>query len=309
MTTLDDQIRQWRTAVLRDPAVDVTDADELETHLREQIADLEAVGMSPDEAFLIGVKRLGEVNSITAEFAREHGDRLWKQLTVARPDGIAHPRPVVTMLAFSALAVVLIQAARLLASVPPTDTWFVPEIVILGVPVLSAAFAVFPVLEAYFAVRRRLPWPVAIVLGVATVLLAVVANLFPFAAGASTAVLVAIHLPVLLWFVVGAAYVGGDVRSSVRRMDFIRFTGEWAIYCALIALGGIVLMGLTIAVLMPIAPDIVDEVIIWVVPSGAAAGVIVAAWLVEAKKSVVENLAPVLTAIFTPLFADRKSVV
>ena len=30
---------------------------------------------------------------------------------------------------------------------------------------------------------------------------------------------------------------------------------------------------------------------------------IVAAWLVEAKKSIVENLAPVLTAIFTPLFA------
>jgi hypothetical protein len=41
----------------------------------------------------------------------------------------------------------------------------------------------------------------------------------------------------------------------------------------------------------------------WVVPSGAAGAVIVAAWLVEAKKSIVENLAPVLTAIFTPLFA------
>jgi hypothetical protein len=41
----------------------------------------------------------------------------------------------------------------------------------------------------------------------------------------------------------------------------------------------------------------------WVVPSGAAGAVIVAAWLVEAKKSVVENMAPVLTMIFTPLFA------
>jgi hypothetical protein len=38
-------------------------------------------------------------------------------------------------------------------------------------------------------------------------------------------------------------------------------------------------------------------------PSGGAAAVIVAAWLVEAKKGVIENLAPVLTAIFTPLFA------
>ena len=41
----------------------------------------------------------------------------------------------------------------------------------------------------------------------------------------------------------------------------------------------------------------------WILPSGAAAAVIVAAWLVEAKKSVIENIAPVLTAIFTPIFA------
>ena len=36
--------------------------------------------------------------------------------------------------------------------------------------------------------------------------------------------------------------------------------------------------------------------------TGAAAATVVAAWLVEAKKSIVEHLAPVLTAIFTPLF-------
>ncbi|MDQ1514049.1 MAG: hypothetical protein QOC59_1891, partial [Microbacteriaceae bacterium] len=35
----------------------------------------------------------------------------------------------------------------------------------------------------------------------------------------------------------------------------------------------------------------------------SAGAVVVAAWLVEAKKSVIENIAPVLTAIFTPLFA------
>ncbi|MEJ5169818.1 MAG: Crp/Fnr family transcriptional regulator, partial [Fimbriimonadales bacterium] len=37
---------------------------------------------------------------------------------------------------------------------------------------------------------------------------------------------------VLLWLVVGVAYTGGDWRSSARRMDFLRFTGEWAIYYA-----------------------------------------------------------------------------
>ena len=36
---------------------------------------------------------------------------------------------------------------------------------------------------------------------------------------------------------------------------------------------------------------------------GAAGAVIVAAWLVESKQRVVENMAPVLTMLFTPLFA------
>jgi len=41
----------------------------------------------------------------------------------------------------------------------------------------------------------------------------------------------------------------------------------------------------------------------WLLPCGATAAVIVSAWLVEAKQSVIENMAPVLTRVFTPLFA------
>jgi hypothetical protein len=41
----------------------------------------------------------------------------------------------------------------------------------------------------------------------------------------------------------------------------------------------------------------------WLVPCGAAGAVLVAAWLVETKQSVIENMAPVLTRLFTPLFA------
>ena len=37
-------------------------------------------------------------------------------------------------------------------------------------------------------------------------------------------------------------------------------------------------------------------------PRGAAGAVIIGSWLVEAKQSVIENMAPVLTRLFTPLF-------
>jgi hypothetical protein len=85
-------------------------------------------------------------------------------------------------------------------------------------------------------------------------------------------------------------------------MDFIRFTGEWAVDLALIALGGGVLIALTMGVFAAIDLDagwFVEEVM---VPCGLAGAIIIAAWLVEAKQSVIENIAPVLTKLFTPLF-------
>lgn len=293
MSTLETQIGQWRAAILRGGSVDQADADELESHLREQIADLESIGLADDEAFLIAVRRLGQVDLITAEFAREHSDRLWKQLALTH-QADDRPRSVLLMLGFAVLTAVLVQVARLLAGFPEaSNPWFMRDV----------SLFVLPVLAAYFAITRRMPPSRSLALAGVVAVVAVAVNLFPFPPGASTDLLVAIHLPVLLWFVVGVAYVGGDVRSSAARMNFVRFTGEWAIYYALIALGGGVLLGLTGLVLSPIAPDAVEEVFLWVLPSGAAGAVIVAAWLVEAKKSIIENLAPVLTAIFTPLFA------
>jgi hypothetical protein len=41
----------------------------------------------------------------------------------------------------------------------------------------------------------------------------------------------------------------------------------------------------------------------WLVPCGAVGALIIASWLVEAKQSVIENMAPVLARLFTPLFA------
>ena len=91
-------------------------------------------------------------------------------------------------------------------------------------------------------------------------------------------------------------------------MDFVRFSGEWVIYYVLIALGGGVLLRLTMLILQPIGPDLPDQVVTWVLPSGAAGAVIVAGWLVESKQHVVENMAPVLTMIFTPLFSVMLTV-
>jgi hypothetical protein len=85
-------------------------------------------------------------------------------------------------------------------------------------------------------------------------------------------------------------------------MDFIRFTGEWFVYYVLLNLGIIVLVILTGGVFQAIGVHAGSFVGDWLAPCSAAAAVVVAAWLVEAKQSVIENMAPVLTRVFTPLF-------
>ncbi|MEO6942644.1 MAG: permease prefix domain 1-containing protein [Terrimesophilobacter sp.] len=293
MDSLENRIDDWRTAVLRGRAVTESDADELEGHLREQVIDLQSSGLTGDEAFLIAVRRLGQVDTLTAEFAREHSDRLWKHLALPISTGMREPSLLV-MLGFAVLAGGLVLAATLIASSTKGEfSWFARDV----------SLFVLPVLAAYFALLRRMPLPRVMAYASVVALLAVTVNVYPFVFGGATSNLVVLHLPFALWFIVGGAYLGGEFRSSARRMDFLRFSGEWAIYYTLIALGGAVLLGLTTLILTPIAPEVTGIVSTNILPVGAAGGVVVAAWLVEAKKSIIENLAPVLTAIFTPLFA------
>ena len=167
---------------------------------------------------------------------------------------------------------------------------------------LNASLFALPFLAALFAWKRRMPLATALPLLVPPfAIAALVANTYPFVESGSTIVLTAIHLPIVLWFAVGLAYVGGEWRDHQRRMDFIRFTGEWVVYYTLLALGGAVLVGLTAAGFEAIGQDIEVPLTQWVLPCGAVGAVVIAGWLVEAKQSVVENIAPVLTAVFTPL--------
>ncbi|HVM16411.1 MAG TPA: permease prefix domain 1-containing protein [Gaiellaceae bacterium] len=294
MDSVEPQIAEWRAHVAGAPAVDGRDLDELEDHLRDQIAELRAAGLAADEAFLVAVKRMGDVDALSREFAREHSGRLWKQLMLGDASEPARREGGwVDAVAFALAAAVAVQVARVAAGFPDEEpTWLFR----------NAGLLVLPFLAAYFARRRQLDPRRWLLAAAPFAVAALVVNLYPYREGSATEALVALHLPVALWFAVAYPYMGGALRSHERRMDFVRFTGEWFIYYVLIALGGGVLMALTALILDPAGVD-VDRVAVWVLPSGAAAAVVVAAWLVESKQRVVENMAPVLTMLFTPLFA------
>ena len=289
------QIAQWRSFVGHRRAVSATDVEELEGHLRDQVAELEHAGLSGEEAFLVAVKRMGNLDALSHEFAREHSDRLWKQLVLtegANGPGGRSSRDLVAALALGAGAALTVKVPALAGLGPADDPGFYLR---------NVGLLVLPFLAGYFAWKRRMGIRSLAFLAPPFGLAALAANAYPFAAGGATELLAAIHLLVALWFAVGLAYSGGDWRNGRRRMDFIRFTGEWAIYYALIALGGGALVGLTIGAFGAIGLDVAGLAENWLIPCGAAGAVVVAAWLVEAKQSVVENMAPVLTRVFTPL--------
>lgn len=292
---LERQIADWREYLRRRRGIDAPDVAELEDHLRNQVGELASAGLSGDEAFLIAVRRLGSLDALSLEFAREHSGRMWKQL-VLQPDAEqpkAARRELTVVLLLAALAAVAIKLPALFGLDFDRDESFYAR---------NLGLFVLPVLTGYFAWKRAIGAVTLVWLALGFVAAALFANVYPFTGGSDTQALTALHLPIAAWLIVGVAYVGGHWFGNGGRMNFVRFSGELFIYYVLIALGGGVLTAFTLMMFGAIGFDAEWLAQDWLVPCGAMAAVIVGSWLVEAKQSVIENMAPVLTRLFTPLF-------
>jgi hypothetical protein len=241
---------------------------------------------------------MGSLDELSREFAREHSERLWKQLVVPQeaagePAKAARKEPlVVLLLAVAAAVAIKLPALFGIRMGGDGDAFYARNL----------SLFVLPLLAAYFAWKRRLAATACIGLLLCFAVAAVFANVYPFGPGSHTEVLTALHLPIALWLVVGAAYASGRWFASNARMDFVRFSGELFIYYSLIALGGGVFTGFTMMLFSAIGIQAEWLAQGWLIPCGAMGAVIVGSWLVEAKQSVIENMAPVLTRLFTPLF-------
>ena len=170
---------------------------------------------------------------------------------------------------------------------------------------------VFPMLAGYFAWKRRLKTRDLTLLALAFAAAAAFANFYPFEAGdaasgtdlGDTEALAALHLPILTWLLVGVAHAGGDWRDHAKRMDYVRFTGEWVLYYGLIAVAGQIFLGTAGFLFIILDIDVSTIFFEWLLPCGAAGAAVVAAWLAETRGGVLERIAPVLTSILSPLLA------
>lgn len=298
MFDLEVQIRSWSDYLRARGNVTDGDVRELENHLRDEIDDLRSAGLTADESFLISVKRLGSIDAISQEYSKVNSENLWKQLMLepAEPGLDAENRRNI------ALVVLFSLMAGSLAKIPEIFglSLFDPAVQLFYLKNLG--FFVLPFIAAFFLIKRKPGWKTALAVMGILALSAVAINIYPSYDPRHTELLTGLHLPLFLWLIVGVAYAGKSWRTSRGRMDFIRFTGETFIYSVLIFCGVIVLSMFINVIFAAIGIDASRFVSGYVMVYGACGAALITVYLVEAKKSMVENFAPILAKLFSPLF-------
>ena len=297
MEQLDIMIGQWRDYLRDKGSFQEQDIEELESHLREEIDQLEKNGLEPDEAFLIAVKRIGNADALSREFSKVNTENLWKHLMIDIEDPRTRRRVIKELILIGILSFL----AGTCAKIPEFFGYHLLD----GNEVFyfkNISLFVLPLFAFYFVWKRH-QWKKELVIFLPFLVFFCVVNFYPYQGEFSqTEILAGIHLPIVLWLTICVAYAGPEWRRSEKRMDFLRFSGETFLYTVLILCGGGVLVSLTLAIFRAIDIDISRFSQEYLMVYGGLAAPIVAAYLSEAKKSVVENLAPILARIFTPLF-------
>src|SRR5262249_22173295 len=157
------------------------------------VAVLVDAGLATDEAFLVAVKRMGNLDSRSREFARAHSDRLWKQLVLVPLDSeesrASGQADVIVAFCLAVAAALAIKVPALfglqLDEHRPEDARFYAR---------NLSLFVLPLLTVYFVWKRRLHTRTLGWLAVAFAGAGVFANVYPFVRSGSTEVLTALHL-------------------------------------------------------------------------------------------------------------------
>ena len=161
----------------------------------------------------------------------------------------------------------------------------------------------FPMLMFYFAWKQGLSWKSMLFPIIAVAVSGAYINLLPKNEKSDTLVLACIHLPIMLWTILGFAFAGGDMKNVEKRISFLRYNGDLVVMSAIMVLSGILFTGLTFGLFEIIGLDItsfyVDYIVIW----GLSTIPILATFMVRNNPQLVDKISPTIAKIFTPLVA------
>lgn len=164
----------------------------------------------------------------------------------------------------------------------------------------NVGFIVFPTLIAYFSWKNNLGIQKWIFIGGIALISLLFINLFPNDPNSDTLTLSCIHLLLFLWSLLGFSFVG-EAGNPLKRLDFLRFNGDFVVMSTLILIAGGITTGITIGLFSLIGYQIEDFYFNNVVVVGLAAVPLVATFLTQTNPQLVSKVSPVIARIFSPI--------
>lgn len=165
----------------------------------------------------------------------------------------------------------------------------------------NIGFIVFPILTGYFAWKNGLKLTKIAVLGLVTLIGLVFINLLPDVKTSDTLVLSCIHLVLVLWSILGFAFVGNDQNDQNKRLAFLKYNGDVVVMTTLILIAGGIMSGVTVGLFSLIGLNIERFYFQNVAVFGLAAAPIVGTYLTQTNPQLVGKVSPVIAKLFSPL--------
>ncbi len=126
-------------------------------------------------------------------------------------------------------------------------------------------------------------------------------NLLPSDRSSHSVTLAFLHLPLMLWCLYGLVFIDFDTNSLSRRIDFIRYNGELAIWVALMAIAGGILSGVTIGLFEAIGLKIEQFYFNYIIIIGMVSAPVAASFIIRFFPAVTGKIAPIIANIFSPV--------
>jgi hypothetical protein len=166
----------------------------------------------------------------------------------------------------------------------------------------NAGIIVFFGLTLYVAWTKRIPEikklvPVFVIFMIMTVYV----NLLPSVTDSASINLVYIHLPLMMWFIYGLVFIDFNLNDKLRRIEYIRYNGDLAIFIAIMVIAGGILTGITIGLFNAIGLHIETFYMENVVIVGAVSIPIVATYITRNYAVLTNKIAPLIANIFSPM--------
>lgn len=173
----------------------------------------------------------------------------------------------------------------------------------------NRAFFIFGSLIGYLLAVRRPSIRVVTVVVVTVLVILVYSNTLPYVSSkfvvfdvSNTVALAHLHLPILLWANFGALYIGKNFLEPMDWLRYLSYCGDIVIYTAVLLLGGIVLTVLAGLLLYAVDIQPAHRYLEQPVVLGAVSAPLIATHLVTINVVPRGKIAPLLAAIFSPLF-------